>query len=649
MKYFNELSKMTVKINPNLRTTELNDIKYFIKNHPFSVIQCDKNVGLAIISNKLKNKLSFEHLEDKSIYQVLNTNPLKGTISIINNTLNSLMKNKQIKLSLYNQLIAKNSKLGKFRILCKLHKSKFGIRPIINNKNHPTSQICKFIDLILQPLVKQTSTYVKDSQYILQKYENKTFDCNEIILYTADIEALYTNIDKNQAADLITEEIKNNLDTNFVTAMAFNTIIRLIFENNIFKYENKYYIQINGIAMGCICGPSIANIFVHILERKWLVIHQPIIYDRFIDDIFVGVNKKIDYKEFQSHFLNLKFTFNNSKKVNFLDLIIKFDPIIKKLQFSMHIKPTNTFSYLLTTSNHPNHIFNNIPKSLFIRIRRICDSIIDYNYYSRELIFRLNERGYDYKKICSLAHTIGEIDRTALLPYKLKKKTFYEKNSFIFGIKFNKSTIKEKNLIIDTFDEIKSNYKWLSDYKLNIYNFMSNSLNSIFVHNNKIDRNYQTYKCNTINCKTCNFINYNSYIMLKNGFILPIMSNSNCLSTKVVYIIRCILCDCFYIGQTGRSANKRWTEHFKAIEKFVPFYKYTNEVGYHFNLKNHFYKKHLKLYIFKNNLENDLISGQIRKSIETDLINLIKNFNGSIMNDKIPKYYNNLCFSYLKT
>jgi hypothetical protein len=80
--------------------------------------------------------------------------------------------------------------------------------------------------------------------------------------------------------------------------MAFNTIIRLIFENNIFKYENKYYIQINGIAMGCICGPSIANIFVHILERKWLVIHQPIIYDRFIDDIFVGVNKKIDYKEF---------------------------------------------------------------------------------------------------------------------------------------------------------------------------------------------------------------------------------------------------------------------------------------------------------------------------------------------------------------
>jgi hypothetical protein len=93
---------------------------------------------------------------------------------------------------------------------------------------------------------------------------------------------------------------------------------------------------------------------------------------------------------------------------------------------------------------------------------------------------------------------------------------------------------------------------------------MSNNLSSIFIHKSKIDRNYQTYKFNTKNCKACTYINYNSYLILKNCFILPIMSISNCLSTKVVYIIIFILCDNFYIGQTGRSTNKRWTEHFKA-------------------------------------------------------------------------------------
>jgi hypothetical protein len=32
-----------------------------------------------------------------------------------------------------------------------------------------------------------------------------------------------------------------------------------------FRFKNKYYIQISGLPMGCICGPTIANIFMYIL------------------------------------------------------------------------------------------------------------------------------------------------------------------------------------------------------------------------------------------------------------------------------------------------------------------------------------------------------------------------------------------------
>ena len=129
--------------------------------------------------------------------------------------------------------------------------------------------------------------------------------------------------------------------------------------------------------MGCICGPSIANIFVYILEKKWLCIHKPLVYKRFIDDIFLVSTTKINENDFRQYFLNLNLTITNSKRVNFLDVVITFDTITKKLNTSMYIKPTNTFSYLLTSSNHPSYIFENIPKSLFIRIRRICDSLIN--------------------------------------------------------------------------------------------------------------------------------------------------------------------------------------------------------------------------------------------------------------------------------
>ena len=74
-------------------------------------------------------------------------------------------------------------------------------------------------------------------------------------------------------------------------------------------------------------------------------------------------------------------------------------------------------------------------------------------------------------------------------------------------------------------------------HKLKVFNYMSKNLTSIFINKSKLDRNMHTYKCLAINCVTCKFVNTNSYIMLKNGFIQPIMSNANCESDNLVYII----------------------------------------------------------------------------------------------------------------
>ena len=64
--------------------------------------------------------------------------------------------------------LTENLKSGNFRILPKIHKDKFGIRPIINCKDHPTSIMSEFIDTFLQVLVKRSKTVIKDSQELLQ-------------------------------------------------------------------------------------------------------------------------------------------------------------------------------------------------------------------------------------------------------------------------------------------------------------------------------------------------------------------------------------------------------------------------------------------------------------------------------------------------
>ena len=348
--FYNKLTQKNFEIKPNLTNSQIQDIKWFLKNKPFSVIQADKNIGLVIISNDLVDSLSIAHLSDITTYTRLDTNPLTTATTELTQILNTLLTDKDLNIPLH-KLMVKNAKLGKFRILAKLHKTKFGIRPIINNTNHITSQLCKLVDLIIQPILRNTSTYLKDSQHLLQKCVDLKIDSTNVFLYSMDFESLYTNIQKNYAVTIITEFMSQYLDQKYITSAAFYIILSLIFDFNYFYYkktnsEKIYFKQINGLSMGCICGPSIASLFVYILEIKWLKIHKPIFYGRFIDDINLISKDSIDEQDFKSYFLNLKLNIVQSKIINFLDLEISFDSLTKKLNFSLYVKPTNTFCYL---------------------------------------------------------------------------------------------------------------------------------------------------------------------------------------------------------------------------------------------------------------------------------------------------------------
>ena len=88
------------------------------------------------------------------------------------------MEKNHISKKLFYVFSPKDSNIGKFRIKTtnykrhtnkpKLQKSKFEIRPIINCKQHPTSNICQFIELFLGPYVKNFESYIQDSQNLMQ-------------------------------------------------------------------------------------------------------------------------------------------------------------------------------------------------------------------------------------------------------------------------------------------------------------------------------------------------------------------------------------------------------------------------------------------------------------------------------------------------
>ena len=394
--------------------------------------------------------------------------------------------------------------------------------------------------------------------------------------------------------------------------------------------------------MGGKCGPVIANIYIYIKERSWLDLYKPVIYRRFIDDIFIVTENDLKVNNFTNIFGELKLNIISNKEVQFLDLLISKDKYFDRLSFKLYTKPTATFQYLHFDSNHPNHIFKNIPKSLFIRLKRICTHYYDYLFFSRKLIIQLLNRGYQYKFLIQICLTIGNEKRDSFISYKNKTDIVNFSNSFKFIINFDINYINLKQ----DFYSISNNNKFLFSYKKFSYlNSTNDNFNNIFVNNcnyNYFFNKYVTKNCEDSNCKTCYFIYDINSIKLSNNFSIPILCNANCRSAGVVYILICIKCNIYYIGQTKRSFHKRFNEHLYNIYNFK-LSQFNSEIAIHCNQKKHNLKNDLKYIIFKDNLHID----KIRLSCETDLIHIFISLNLKTINRIIPNlnYIEKLSFS----
>ncbi len=343
----------------------------------------------------------------------------------------------------------------------------------------------------------------------MQRLESLSLNRIPVKLGSYDFESLYSNIDLNHALIIITEFMKNNISMEEYTIIGFHHILKLVFNNNIFSFnKNKFYKQVTGIAMGSKCGPTIANIYLYCLEKSFLTIHKPIFYGRYIDDVFSIFKKEFDTKILLNFFGYLKLNEVCADRVDFLDLTIYFDGITDKLKFNLYTKPTQTYSYLVTDSNHPDFIHKNIPKGIFIRVRRICTSITEYYYNSIKIWTQLKSRGYDSRKVKAIICELANQDRDALLLYKNKKPSenlelgvvpFIYENIFH---NFRENVMKCLEKLISEFEYIDGYYNMTHKMQPNIGALVINKIPSMLFD---INDTMGYIPCNKINCLVCPF------------------------------------------------------------------------------------------------------------------------------------------------
>ena len=127
-----------------------------------------------------------------------------------------------------------------------------------------------------------------------------------------------------------------------------------------FSYNNKYYRQIHGTAMGSPISVAVANLVMEVIESRALstFFEPPRIFKRYVDDT-ICVIKKNNIDDFHKHLKeqdkdNIDFTIErySDSGLPFLDTLnrVSEDGTIK---ISIYRKRTHTDKYLDYTSHHP--------------------------------------------------------------------------------------------------------------------------------------------------------------------------------------------------------------------------------------------------------------------------------------------------------
>ena len=168
-------------------------------------------------------------------------------------------------------LIQADPKPGRFYILPKIHKHGNPGRPIVSSNGHP------------QKASLSSLTTISNHWSTKQHPSSKTLHISSTNLTNLDtypvtlsLSSLYTNIPHNEGIDACRHYLNTrDKSTSTVRTETLCDLIRMILTMNTFEFNNTFYIQTHGTAMGTRMAPSYANLFLAKFETDAHASHQP--------------------------------------------------------------------------------------------------------------------------------------------------------------------------------------------------------------------------------------------------------------------------------------------------------------------------------------------------------------------------------------
>ena len=266
------------------------------------------------------------------------------------------------------------------------------MRPIVASIHAPATLLSQLLNDLLAPIYlneARATTFINSIDVVrrLEKYADDGYMTATTKFIIADVKNLYTMIPRQGALEALAAFCIRHSKQGKIGPFTIDHIMkiaRLILDTNTFVYNDKYYRQTRGGAMGSAFTQVLANIYMYQWEQD-LIRHQAAnneICGRFIDDMLMTTNETIDemkqrLDQAANKDVNIKINYQIDRSVDFLDVSISNED--GRLRTKVYHKSAAEPYILPFMSTHPQHIQRNIPYGAILRAARISSNLGDFH------------------------------------------------------------------------------------------------------------------------------------------------------------------------------------------------------------------------------------------------------------------------------
>lgn len=403
--------------------------------------------------------------------------------------------------------------------LPKIHKEGTPLRPIVSAIGSPTYNIAKFLTKTISPLTGKSDSFIRNSSDFAERVRNTTLDVSEKMV-SFDVVSLFTKVPVPEAIDVISHRLHQDETLDERTSLPPTEIcqaIDLCLHSTYFQFEDSFFEQREGAAMGSPLSPAVANIFMESLEERALntTALKPSMWIRYVDDTFViWPHGDAELERFHQH-LNqqnpsIKFTMEEEREnqLPFLDVLVRKEGN-NHLRTSVYRKPTHTDRYINFNSHHYPRVLRGTVQCLRDRAHNVCDT---------------SSRSAELRHLHNVFAMIG-------YPKRLTRRTLRQKPGAKQPTQEGEETGDEeceKPLFIPYIKGVSE----------------------------KIERVCHPLGVRVI-CKSQN--------NLRQALMKVKSTRPDDKKKRVVYEVPCAECNCVYVGETGQSLEMRLKEHRYAV------------------------------------------------------------------------------------